>query len=270
MNPGPESCWKQLDKEIQQRGIDYSEIKAVLNTHVHLDHCGGSWRFAEKGVPIYVHPIGAPHIENPSRLWESAGRIYGPENMEPLWGQAKNTPASLVNALSDGETLDIAGVKIKVIFSPGHTNHHVSFLFDDHYISGDLLGVAIENGPITVPAPPPDVDLKLWGQSIKEAQKIRSAQVYLTHFDKAKLDMDEQCERTLEAIDHLKNWLEKTLKAEKDKKTLYSLMDKEVERIVLDSGGSEELARQYLVANPPFMSIMGYKRYFEKHLGMQF
>ena len=49
----------------------------MLVTHIHLDHSGGAWKFAKNGAKIYVHPIGAPHLENPERLISSASKIYG-------------------------------------------------------------------------------------------------------------------------------------------------------------------------------------------------
>src|SRR2546430_11985647 len=82
---GPESTFETVANELRKLGFDPREVRHVFLSHIHFDHAGAAWRFAELGATIYVHPRGAPHLIDPTRLIDSATRIYGNE-MERLWG----------------------------------------------------------------------------------------------------------------------------------------------------------------------------------------
>ena len=73
---GPHSTFQQLSSEIQRVGFQVEDVKHVFLTHIHLDHAGAAWAFAEMGATIYVHPFGYKHLQNPVKLMESAKRIY--------------------------------------------------------------------------------------------------------------------------------------------------------------------------------------------------
>src|SRR5476651_1955179 len=83
---GPESTFDNLAMELRRTGFAPDDVQHVFLSHIHFDHAGAAWRFAELGATIYVHPRGAPHLVDPSRLIDSATRIYGAE-MEKLWGR---------------------------------------------------------------------------------------------------------------------------------------------------------------------------------------
>src|SRR5690606_41542623 len=83
---GPETTFEQLKTTIAQKGFSWKDVKHILLTHIHFDHAGAAWKFAENGAKIYVHPIGLTHLQNPEKLWNSAKMIYG-EDMERLWGK---------------------------------------------------------------------------------------------------------------------------------------------------------------------------------------
>ena len=74
---GPESCYPRLVEALRAEGVAPEEVRHVFVTHIHLDHAGAAWRLAELGATVYVHPRGAPHLVDPSRLLASAERIYG-------------------------------------------------------------------------------------------------------------------------------------------------------------------------------------------------
>ena len=72
-----------------------SEPRALLLTHIHLDHAGAAGHLARiyPSLQVYVHERGAPHVADPSKLWASATRLYG-DDMERLWGSASRWTAS--------------------------------------------------------------------------------------------------------------------------------------------------------------------------------
>src|SRR5436190_4941387 len=136
VDPGPSSCLDTLLAGLED------EPRALLLTHIHLDHAGASGSLVERfpHLQVCVHEVGAPHLIDPEKLLESAGRLYG-DDMERLWGEVLPVPASSVVALSGGE--DIHG--FRVAYVPGHASHHVAYLHEatgDAYV-GDVAGVRI-------------------------------------------------------------------------------------------------------------------------------
>ena len=95
VDPGPSSCLEALLEGLE------SEPRALLLTHIHLDHAGASGSLVERfpKLRVYVHEVGAPHLVDPAKLLRSASRLYGDE-MERLWGEVLAVPAANVVALS--------------------------------------------------------------------------------------------------------------------------------------------------------------------------
>ncbi len=94
VDPGPSSCVGTL-----LAGLE-AEPRALLLTHIHLDHAGASGVLARRfpDLRVYVHEAGAPHLIDPERLLSSAGRLYG-DAMERLWGEVAPVPAERVTPL---------------------------------------------------------------------------------------------------------------------------------------------------------------------------
>jgi hydroxyacylglutathione hydrolase len=101
-------------------------IEAILLTHTHFDHIGAVAPVARAtGAPVYCPVIEQPVLADVMR-WVPPG--FGPfESYE-----ADHTVAG-------GEHLDLAGMGIDVIFTPGHSPGHVTYAFDGALLSGDVL-----------------------------------------------------------------------------------------------------------------------------------
>jgi len=180
IDPGPGSCVETL---LDQLGP--TKPRALLLTHIHLDHAGASGilcrRFPE--LQVYVHEVGAPHLIDPSKLLESAGRLYG-DDMWELWGEVAPVPEDRVHALSGGETVD----GFRVAYTPGHASHHVCFLHEatGWAFVGDMAGVRIPPSGLTLaPTPPPDIDVEAWEHSLSVIAAWEPAGLALTHFGTA-------------------------------------------------------------------------------------
>src|SRR5215208_5969726 len=112
VDPGPTSA---LDNWID--ALD-EPPRALMLTHIHLDHAGASGVLARRfpELRVYVHEVGAPHVIDPERL-------YAPENMERLWGEVAPVPAERVVELTGGGE-EVEGFRVE--HTPGHASHHVT------------------------------------------------------------------------------------------------------------------------------------------------
>ena len=173
VDPGPATGLAALD------GI---EPRALLLTHIHLDHAGGTGVLVRRfpRMRVYVHERGAPHLVDPSRLLRSAQRLYG-DQMETLWGEVAPVPGENVVPLAGGETVE----GFRVEYTPGHASHHVCYLHEasGEAFVGDVAGVRVPPGDHTiVPTPPPDIDVELWLRSIDLVAGWSPSALCLTHF----------------------------------------------------------------------------------------
>ena len=177
IDPGPTSS---MDNLIEALGGE--EPRALLLTHIHLDHAGASGNLVARwpNLPVYVHERGAPHLADPAKLLASAERLYG-DQMDRLWGEVRPVPEGNLNSLSGGE--EVLG--FRVAYTPGHASHHVSYLHPPtgRALVGDTAAVRIPPSDFVMPpTPPPDIDLELWEDSIDRILDWEPASLGLTHF----------------------------------------------------------------------------------------
>jgi glyoxylase-like metal-dependent hydrolase (beta-lactamase superfamily II) len=186
IDPGPASTLSTLESELAARGVSIADLDAVLLTHIHLDHAGATGSLVRKnpGIKVYVHSKGAPHMADPTKLLSSAVRLYG-ERMERLYGEFLPVPAGNLHALNGGETLRFDGCELRVLYTPGHASHHVTFFDTSEKVAfvGDTAGICVEGNPFILPAtPPPDIDLELWNTSLDAIAELQPKRLFLTHF----------------------------------------------------------------------------------------
>ena len=177
IDPGPSSCLPSL-----LEALGDERPRALLLTHIHLDHAGASGSLVRRwpDLEVYVHERGAPHMVDPARLLESARRLYG-DDMDRLWGEFIAVPEGQIRILTGGESL-IDGA-FEVAYTPGHASHHVSYLHDGTAFVGDVGGVRITTDTITIPpTPPPDIDVEAWLASIELIRRWAPERLAMTHF----------------------------------------------------------------------------------------
>ena len=197
IDPGPSSC---LDTVME--GLDGLEPRALLLTHIHLDHAGASGTLARRfpSLEVYVHERGARHMISPERLIQSASRLYG-DDMDRLWGAFEPVPEERLHVLSGGERLEFGGRSFEVAYTPGHASHHVSYLHDGTAFTGDVGGCRVVPGaPAIPPTPPPDIDLEGWHRSLELISRWRPERLAMTHFG-ASEDVDGQLAEVGERLD---------------------------------------------------------------------
>jgi len=186
IDPGPATCLDTLRLSLDTHGMAISDIRAVLLTHIHLDHAGatGSLVRENSDITVYVHENGARHIANPEKLLASAGRLYG-NNMDRLWGEVAPIPLSNIKHLIGGEKIDMCNRTLEVIYMPGHASHHVGFFDSSTGVAfvGDTAGMRLGKELFAMPpTPPPDIDVEAWFASVDLIRKKQPSTLFVTHF----------------------------------------------------------------------------------------
>jgi DivIVA domain-containing protein len=248
IDPGPTSCLPTL-----LAALGDTQPRAVLLTHIHLDHAGVSGSLVERwpDLEVYVHERGAPHMMDPTKLLDSAQRLYG-DDMDRLWGEVVPLPVENVRILRGGE--ELLNGAFEVAYTPGHASHHVAYLHDGTAFAGDVAGVRISPETLTIPpTPPPDVDVEAWHESIARLREWRPERLAITHFGAAE-DVEAQLAQVAERLD---NWA--ALARTEEKGTFIDTVVEEIER----SAGAEPLPA-YLQAAPPEQIYAGLRRYWDK------
>jgi glyoxylase-like metal-dependent hydrolase (beta-lactamase superfamily II) len=175
---GPESTFENIAAELRKDGFAPEDVRHVFLSHIHLDHAGAAWRFAELGATIYVHPRGAPHLLDPRKLIESATRIFG-SDMEKLWGKIAPVPEQSLRVLQDMEVVRVGSLQVRAIATPGHASHHHVYHWDDNLFGGDIAGVRLGGGPPIPPFVPPELQVEFWHDSIKKIRALSPAKLRL-------------------------------------------------------------------------------------------
>ncbi|MGE3275793.1 MAG: MBL fold metallo-hydrolase [Vicinamibacterales bacterium] len=185
VDPGPTSCLPALEAGLARLGLSLGDVRALLLTHIHLDHAGASGTIAARvpGLQVHVHERGAPHLIDPTKLLASATRLYG-DQMDTLWGRFDPVPADAVQVLRGGETLEVARRPMRVAYTPGHAVHHVSYLdeSDGTAYVGDTGGIRVSYDYLLAPTPPPDIDVERWLESLDTIGAWSPVRLFLTHF----------------------------------------------------------------------------------------
>ena len=178
---------------LAELGIARAAVDYVLLTHVHLDHAGGAGRLMQElpNAVAVLHPRGAPHMIDPSRLIEGSRAVYG-ERLEQLYGQLLPIPAARVRVVEDGERVRLGGRTLELIHVPGHALHHYAVVDPAHasIFAGDTFGISYrsldsaQGAFITPTTPPSQFDPEQLIASIERMLAYRPESVYLMHFSR--------------------------------------------------------------------------------------
>ncbi len=260
---GPGSTLDNLLAGLADLGIAAADIRHVLVTHIHLDHAGAAGWWAEQGATVYVHPFGAPHLVDPSKLLASAERIYKNE-MEMLWGEMRPAPPDRVVPVQDGEIIEAGGLSFTAIETPGHARHHHVYHLEDVAFTGDAAGIRFPNSPwIDVPAPPPEFDLETWKVTLDKIRSLGVSTLYPTHYGAAH-EVDRQLDGLEIALEEVVEFVQSMMDEGLDRDQMVERYAERLQDRTSQVGMTDELAQAMEFANPKAMSVDGISRYLRK------
>lgn len=261
---GPFSTFKSLQAGIEKCGYRSEDIRHVFLTHIHLDHAGAAWWFAEQGAKIYVHQKGYKHLHDPSKLMNSAKRIYQ-DMMDVLWGEMKGIPADFLMAVEHGQTISIGNIDFKSWHTPGHAVHHIAWQVGDSVFSGDVGGVKINDGPVVPPCPPPDINLEDWQGSIDLLRSLEIKRMYLTHYGLV-TNPSEHLEQLDKRLQSWIDWMTPFYESNTPQHEITPLFQEMTRNELITYGVKSDMhLGQYEAANPSWMSVAGIMRYLNKN-----
>lgn len=175
-------------------GIAPEQVRWVMLTHIHLDHAGGagSLMCALPNALLLVHPRGARHMIDPSRLWDATAAVYGAEQTFALYGRLAPVPAERIVMAEEGLRIDMNGRRFTVLDTPGHARHHIC-IWDETaraFFTGDTFGLSYReldvNGRASVlpTTTPSQFDPDALHASIDRMLAFQPEAMYLTHYSR--------------------------------------------------------------------------------------
>ena len=95
VDPGPTSTLASLEAGLAAHGVALADLRAILLTHIHLDHAGATGTIVRRHprLRVYVHQRGAPHMIDPTKLAAGSMQVYGEADFKRLYGQIVPIPA---------------------------------------------------------------------------------------------------------------------------------------------------------------------------------
>ena len=173
-------------------GLAPDAVDFVILTHVHLDHAGGAGQLMQlmPRARLVVHPRGARHMIDPSKLMAGTIAVYGVEETERTHGTIVPVDEARVLIAYDGDAIELAGRKLVFYDTPGHARHHhcIHDVRTDSLFTGDMFGLSYreldrDGQAFVFPATTPvQFDPLPFHQSIDRLMALRPMFAYVTHY----------------------------------------------------------------------------------------
>ena len=176
---------------LQQLGIDRAQVKYVIPTHVHLDHAGGAGEMMRQfeQASLIIHPLGARHMIDPSRLVAGTISVYGEQRFERLYGSIEPISEERIIIAEDLSSYSLGQRELIFIDTPGHARHHFC-IYDQQsngVFTGDTFGIsydAMKSLPrgLLPTTPPSQFDPPALKKSVQRIMEFAPKRLYLTHY----------------------------------------------------------------------------------------
>jgi glyoxylase-like metal-dependent hydrolase (beta-lactamase superfamily II) len=136
----------RLVAALEAKGLPPEAVDYVIVTHVHLDHAGGAGEMMRRlpRARLVVHPRGARHMVDPSKLWAGASAVFGEEAVRRHYGAPVPVDPARILEAPDGLTLEVGGRPLRFLDTPGHARHHFCVWDEESrsMFTGDTFGLS--------------------------------------------------------------------------------------------------------------------------------
>ncbi len=264
---GSQTSAPSLLAQLAALGLGAADLSAIVVTHIHLDHAGGVGDIAAAfpAATVYVHPNGARHLADPTRLVQSAGMVYG-DLLDSLYGRLSPTAPERIKVLHDGDEVQVgAGRVLVAVDSPGHAKHHVA-LHDSLtgiLFAGDAVGVRLPDVGVLRPStPPPDFDLEAAIRSLRRFAARHPSAIALAHYGV----LSDTDPLLTEAEDTLRRWAEVAEAAWRAGNDVAAALQ-DAFGLVLEGADPRDVARLEAL-NGVHSNAAGFRRWLEQRSGV--
>ncbi|MFZ2268780.1 MAG: MBL fold metallo-hydrolase [Azonexus sp.] len=197
---------------LEKLGLNADAVEYVILTHIHLDHAGGagSMMAAFPNARLVVHPRGARHMAEPSKLVAGVTAVYGAEYVQRVYGEILPIAPERIIEAPDGLVLSLAGRELRCLETAGHARHHICVVDGKTggIFTGDMFGLSYREldvdgrqfiFPTTTPTQFEPEEMR---QSILRLLDLAPEAMYLTHYGQVG-DVQRQGSELLRHLDQL-------------------------------------------------------------------
>lgn len=206
---GPSPSVPHILNGLKQLGLDPAQVTYIIVTHIHLDHAGGAGLLLKDcpNANVVVHPRGARHLADPTRLIAGARAVYN-EQFDRLFHPIVPIPEDRLLSQEDGATLPIGPNRtLRFMHTLGHSAHHFS-IYDpvsNGIFTGDTAGVRYHqtndmNLTFYLPSTSPNqFDPEAMLESIQKFRDMQIDKIYFGHYG--------MTTEVQEALDEVSHWI---------------------------------------------------------------
>jgi glyoxylase-like metal-dependent hydrolase (beta-lactamase superfamily II) len=252
---------------LARAGLTPEDLRAVAVTHIHLDHAAATGALVRRipHLEVYVHPAGAPHLVDPSRLLASAGRLYG-GHLRRLFGEVLPVPEGRIRVLDDQAEVMLGSRRLVALETPGHARHHLVYMDTaaGDLFAGDAAGTALPGSRyVRPPTPPPEFDLPGWATTIDRLLALSPGRLLLAHFGAHTWAR----ELLTQLRERLFSWTELAQRARAAGEDENVVAERLLARMLAESSSVDDPRQSQLLETmiPSRLSVLGIMSYVKKH-----
>lgn len=248
VDPGFPSSFPIIKENIKLNGFDITNIDYILLTHFHLDHSGSTGLIIKDSpkTKVMIHRRSSFYVKNFFKIVGGARMVFGIDLMRKF-GESLEVPGENVISIDNEDEIDLGGIKLKVVYTPGHSSDSVSY-FEEKSASLIIGDAACIQYPalnhVMIPAgSPPIFDLVEEISTLNRLKSLHIERILLPHYGVIENSNSEFFERNINAIEKTKDGIIDMFK----KNIEFQYMIEELrENIIKESGSPEDAISQFL------------------------
>lgn len=249
---------------LTELGVSPSDVDYIIPTHVHLDHGGAAGHLLQKmtRAKVLAQDRGVPHLVDPTRLVDSATRLFGPETIE-AYGLPIGVDSERIVGVSEEMHLDLGGISLTILHTPGHAPHQVSVLVEEErlILTADAVGILYPAVGTMIPTtPPPSFDPTLLGGTAERLGQTGPKKLLIPHYG-IRVDPADVLETTRSKT---KAWVEKVKTMKKEGLNEAETVDRLRNEVALEAGLRPPDLPAYASLSV-LVSVKGILHYLEKN-----